>query len=143
MARKDWTAEDLRRQVSVTYADGRVTDHKAELQLFAMAANEVGAGVKQIDEIIDIANSRENLESRGVKANQDKGQATKRVLEKGYAETRVEVEAIERNREGLRHINLTGTSDKTKEVVSKAKEIMKNADRHRETKKTKKNLGLQ
>ena len=44
MARKDWVTGEIRKQVSVTEAANRQTDHKAELQVFKAAANNVGAG---------------------------------------------------------------------------------------------------
>ena len=134
MARKDWVTGEIRKQVSVTEAANRHTDHKAELQVFTAAANNVGAGQRQMEEVKVLINSQPNLESRGIQANREKGQATARVLEKGYAETQKERDAIEKNREGLAAISLVGTTPKTKEVFSEARRLMREADNHPKTK---------
>lgn len=128
MASKHWKTEDIRKQVSVTDAPTRNTDHVAELQVFTAAANSVGVGSRQIQEVAQVANKESNLCSRGRVANKRKGQDMTHILKKGHADTKSEYSTLKTVRKGLHNVSTAGCSPKTKQVVSSARKTLRTAD---------------
>ena len=128
----NWTTDDIRRDRSVTQSENRHTDHKLELQVATNYMNMHSVSEVHRKEIANIMNNGRNLESRGVVANREKGEATTTLLRNNFNPTNdTQRKALEKNWEGLKALQpeIKNASEPVKEFFSSMKNELKNAVR--------------
>jgi hypothetical protein len=127
--KKSWVTDDIRKKSVSNYttSKNRVVDHKLELQAVTKEMNKTGVGNNVKNEIKKYVNHYENLESRGIIANNKKGMDTTNFLKKNQVSTKSEEKSLNKNKEGLNNIKELCKIDKPK--YKKTEIIFKNVEK--------------